>query len=79
MINYFPSFYVIIALYALAGYFYSRFEFWLNVSFECVENSQSERIANRYSRRNAVLFSVFLVLALILSVIDFINSAYLGE
>jgi len=79
MFNYFPSLYVIVALYALAGYFYGRFEHWLGVAFECVENTKSQRIAYRYSRRNAVLFSVFLILAFILSTIDFLNSAYLGE
>lgn len=79
MFNYFPSLYVIVALYALAGYFYGRFEHWLGVAFECVQSSNSERIAHRYSRRNAILFSVFLVAALILSTIDFLNSAYLGE
>lgn len=79
MFNYFPSLYVIVALYALAGYFYSRFEFWLKQSFDSIGSTQQGRIAYRYSRRNAVLFSVFLVLALILSTIDFLNSAYLGE
>ncbi|QYC51665.1 hypothetical protein key_174 [Erwinia phage KEY] len=79
MFNYFPSLYVIVALYTLAGYFYSRFEFWLKQSFDSVGYSKQERIAHRYSRRNAVLFSVFLVLALILSTIDFLNSAYIGE
>lgn len=79
MFNYFPSLYVIVALYALAGYFYGRFEYWLKQAFDCVDSSKSQRIAHRYSRRNAVLFSVFLVLALILSTIDFLNSAYIGE
>lgn len=78
MFQFFPNVYIILSLYAFAGYFYSRFEHWLKVSFDAVDLRRVDA-SRRYSRRNLVLFSIFLVFAFILTVIDAVMSTYILE
>lgn len=78
MFNFFPNTYVIIVLYILAAFFYSRFEYWLKVGWDTLSPPRGV-LLNRYTRRNLVLFSILFVAAVILTFIDAVMSVYIIE
>jgi len=79
MFSFFPNTYVIIMLFFLSGYFYNRFDYWLRVAYDIVGPEQHKKKPRKYSRYNLLLFSVFLMAAITLSIIDCVMSVYVIE